>query len=52
MRLPVEWLQAYARAELSTEQLADRQVGRAVFVQPLDGNPHQPNCSRKRASLS
>ena len=33
-------------------QLVDGDVRRAVLLQPLHGDAHQPNCSRKRASLS
>ncbi len=32
-------------------ELTDGQVGRAIFLEPLDGDLH-PNCSRKRTSLS
>ena len=31
---------------------ADRQAGVGVLAEPFDGNAHQPNCSRKRRSLS
>ncbi len=48
----VDALDLGARHGQAHGQLARGQVGAHVVVQPLQRQAHQPNCSRKRRSLS